>query len=67
MADDVCIANIGRKGRQQRMRFGLVAGAVGLVLAGVFVATGISRWWRLVLFLPAMTAGIGIFQATAST
>lgn len=67
MTADECIPNIGEGGRQQRMRFGIVALIVGVGLAIGLVVTDAERLWRLTVFLPLLMAGTGIFQARAKT
>jgi hypothetical protein len=64
---DVCIANIGPRERRKRMTFGVIAFGVGVVACVALVATGVSRWWRLGLFLPLWAAGLGVFQAREKT
>ena len=63
----VCIANIGAKGRRQRMNFGLVLLGISVLLAAVLIGTGVGRSWRLVVLLPLWGAGLGIFQARGRT
>jgi hypothetical protein len=65
--DTVCIANIGPRERRKRLIFGLVSLAASLAIAGALVGTGAAVAWRAALFLPLMSAGIGIFQWQAKT
>lgn len=62
-----CVPNIGPRGRARRLRFGLLA----LLFAGLLLAAlwglGLSRWWRLLLFMPLAIAGTGFFQALQRT
>lgn len=67
MDGEVCIANIGRNERRKRMRFGVIGMALGVLIAGALVATGVARPWRLALFIPFWVGGLGIFQSRAST
>jgi hypothetical protein len=64
---EVCFINIGPKERAKRMRFGVVALVVTLGGAVAMMASGVSPLWRLVLFLPFMTAATGYFQARDKT
>ena len=64
---DNCAANIGPQQRRRRMLFGLVTFAIAAVIALVLIASGASRWWRLILFLPLAAGGTGIFQALDKT
>lgn len=61
------IANIGADGRQKRLMFGLVALAVGAVIAVLLVGVGAPRIWRLPLFLVFYVAALGVFQARDKT
>lgn len=63
----VCIANIGPQERRRRLAFGAVAFVFGLALAAALVLTGVHPLWRIVLFLPFASAGIGYFQARDKT
>jgi uncharacterized membrane protein len=47
--------------------FGIVALAVGAVIAALLVAVGAPRIWRLPLFLVFYVAALGIFQARDKT
>lgn len=62
----VC-ANIGPKGRRQRMIFGIVLLAVSLALWWWLAAMNLERLWRLALFAPLFMSMLGIFQAQART
>ncbi len=59
---DVCIPNISTAERRGRLFFGLLALAVGIVLLAILMATGATRWLRLLLFLPFAGATSGYFQ-----
>ena len=65
MADRV--RNIGPQGQRTRLIGGLVALGLGVAAAAILFFTGLSRWWRLVLFFPFWQAGLGIFQALNKT
>ena len=58
----VCIPNISTAERRKRLAFGVVTLVVTLVILAVLMATGVSRWWRLPLFLLFMGAATGYFQ-----
>ena len=62
-----CIANIGPREQQKRLRGGALAFLVGLLLAGLLAVTGISRSARLVLAIPFWGAALGYFQARGKT
>jgi len=67
MSDEICLTNLGPRGRRARW---LVAGAMGVVCVGVLVvlltkqATGP---WRLAIFPPLFAGALGFFQAAAGT
>jgi 4-hydroxybenzoate polyprenyltransferase len=61
------IPNIGPRGQQMRLRAGLIALAVAIVLAAGFAALGTSPAWRLALFPVLWIAGLGLFQAREKT
>jgi hypothetical protein len=62
-----CVANIGPRGRQQRMRMGLRWLAIGGGAAGALALTGLPRWLRLGLFGPFAFGAMGVFQAREQT
>jgi hypothetical protein len=64
---DVCIANIGPRQRRKRMRFGLIGVAIALAIGGALIGAQVDRAWRLVVLLPWLVAGIGVFQAIDKT
>ncbi len=59
--------NLGPRERRRRLVFGIAMLAVALVATEALRATGVSRWWRLALFVPFALAGHGIFQAREKT
>ncbi len=59
---EVCIANISTRERRKRLASGVIMFAIALLLLVALMATGASRWWRLVLFLPFAGAATGFFQ-----
>jgi hypothetical protein len=63
----VCVANIGPRGRQQRLRFGMIWLAIGSGAASVLALVGVPRWLRLGLFGPFAFGAIGVFQAYEQT
>ena len=63
----VCLVNIGPQERAKRLRFGVVALAVGLLATAALVASGAGLGWRGLLFLPFFAAGLGYFQAKRKT
>jgi uncharacterized membrane protein len=62
-----CIANIGPQGRRQRLVFGIVALAISVAIAIVFVVSGVWPLLRLPIFVPLFVAGLGFFQARDRT
>jgi hypothetical protein len=62
-----CVANIGPRGRRQRMRMGLRWLAIGGGAAGVLALAGLPRWLRLGLFGPFAFGAMGIAQAREQT
>ena len=58
----VCIPNISTEERLKRLRFGIVAFVVAIAILAVLMVTGVSAWWRLLLFLPFAGAATGFFQ-----
>ena len=62
-----CVANIGPRGRQQRLRSGIVWLAIGSSAAGALALAGLPRWLRLGLFGPFALGAIGVFQAYEQT
>jgi hypothetical protein len=65
--ETICVANIGPKERQKRLFFGVVLLALGGIAAGALIATRVSWWWCLALFLPIWAGALGLFQATGQT
>ena len=59
---EACIANISTAERQGRLRFGIIAFAIGIVILIVLMATGVDRLWRLPLFLLFAAGATGYFQ-----
>ena len=62
-----CIANIGPRGREQRLRTGMMWLAIGTGSAGALALVGLPRWLRLGLFGPLTLGAFGIFQAYEQT
>ena len=65
--ENVCVANIGPEQRRQRMTFGMISLALGVVLAALLVAIHANPLWRLGLFVPFVAGAEGIFQALEKT
>lgn len=59
--------NIGPKERRKRMLYRLPALVIGLMIGFVLIASGADRAWRIALFLPFASAGVGFFQAYEHT
>ena len=67
MTESVCIANIGRRERDKRLKFGVAVFALSFVGAFALVALDVHRLFRLALFMPFWIAAVGIFQAREKT
>jgi hypothetical protein len=61
------IPNIGPRGREHRLRFGLVAIGVALVGAMAMLMLGAPRAGRAVVFIPLWIGALGVFQARDKT
>jgi hypothetical protein len=61
------LSNIDSRGRGRRRLTGIAAAVVSVGLLTWFLRAGISRWWRLLLFVPVWIAAVGLFQAHEST
>ncbi len=62
-----CVANIGPRGRKQRLQIGVIWLAIGSGATGVLALAGVSRWLRLGLFAPFAFGTIGVAQAYEQT
>ena len=62
-----CIANIGPRGREQRLRTGMIWLAIGTGAAGALALVGLPRWLRLGLFGPFALGAFGVVQAYEQT
>lgn len=61
------IRNIGPEGQKTRLRGGLAALLAALFVGSGLWIAGVSRWWRLFLFLPFWQAALGVSQALNKT
>jgi len=64
---EVCIANISPLERQKRLRIGVVAFMITLVLLGVLIVLDVNPMWRLLLFFMFWGAGVSYFEARDKT
>jgi 1,4-dihydroxy-2-naphthoate octaprenyltransferase len=64
---DNIIKNIGPKESRKRLAFGAAVFILTIFVLVIMIMTGISRWWRLFLFIPFMMAAIGFFQHKEKT
>lgn len=64
---EACIANIGPRERQRRMRIGVVSLVGGVCFAAILVGIEAHWLWRLFLFLPFWAGAVGILQAREKT
>src|SRR6476620_2665089 len=62
-----CVANIGPRGREQRLRNRMIWRAIGTGAAGSLALVGLPRWLRLGLFGPFALGAFGVFQAYEQT
>lgn len=60
-------ANIGPGGRRRRFVMGIAMLAASLILALIFIFTGVARLWRLLLFFPVLLGMLGLIQAREKT
>jgi hypothetical protein len=61
------IANIGPRGRQRRMGFGIVILVLTALAAVALYQVHAQRIWRVALFLPFWMGALGVFQAVGNT
>ncbi|NIP42920.1 MAG: hypothetical protein GWO41_17140 [candidate division Zixibacteria bacterium] len=59
--------NIGPKESRKRLAFGIGTFIVTVFVLVIMIALDISRWWRIVLFIPFMMATIGFLQFKEKT
>ena len=59
---EACRPNISTAERRKRLAFGVIAFVAALLILGVFMVLGLSRWWRLILLPVFMGAATGFFQ-----
>ena len=67
MAEEACSINIGRRGISQRLRLGIVGAVVAAGLAVALITLHVNHLLRLLVFVPAIVGGYGIFQAREKT
>ncbi len=63
----VCIPNIGPAERRKRLRGGLALLALTLAIAAWLASIDAGTPWRVLVFVPAWMAALGVFQAQAQT
>jgi fatty acid desaturase len=61
-SSELCIPNISLAERRKRLAAGGIQFAVALIILAALIATGVDRWWRLLLFLIFWGAASGFFQ-----
>lgn len=57
------VCNIGPAEIARRRNIGWIGLAVAVVLLAGLVWTGVSPWWRLLIFFPTMLSASGFLQA----
>src|SRR5262245_47965053 len=62
-----CVANIGPRGKRQRLRNGILWLAIGAGGTGALALVRLPRWLRLGLFGPFALGAFGVFQAYEQT
>lgn len=60
--DNMCIPNINAAERRKRLRFGLIALVLALIILAALITLNVNPWWRLALFPLFMGAASGYFQ-----
>lgn len=63
----VCRPNISGAGRRRRTRIGYLSVMISLLLLGVFLARGVSWYWRALICLPAGMAAVSFLQVRRNT
>lgn len=61
------LANIGPKGRRQRLVTGAAAIGVGVIALLALVLIGVDRGWRVALLVPFWAGALGLLQAHGHT
>ena len=59
--------NLGRREQRKRLLFGAVMLVLTMVATAALAVSDLSRWWRLVLFVPFALASHGLLQAREKT
>ena len=67
MAPYFRIPNIGPRGRQRRLRLGLLGLGAAAIAAIALLVLGVPRGWRVLLSLPLWLGALGVFQARDKT
>ncbi len=57
------VCNIGPEEVARRRNLGWISLAVSIILLAALVWSGISPWWRLLIFFPATLSASGFIQA----
>jgi hypothetical protein len=61
------VTNLASRGRRRRYLMGAAGLMLTVLLAGAFLAFGVARGARLVLFVPLLIAALGFMQARGGT
>ncbi len=61
------ISNIGPAQSRRRLFFGIFALAITILVLIIMITMGLSRWWRLFLFIPFTMAALGFLQYREKT
>lgn len=57
------VCNIGKEEIQKRMNAGWSGLILAVITAALLLWLGADRWWRLLIFIPAMMGAAGFIQA----
>lgn len=57
------VCNIGKSEIKRRKQAGWIGLIATIILYGMFVYLGVPRFWRFVIFVPALISAIGFLQA----
>lgn len=61
------VANIGPKGRRQRVTLGVVMLGIGVIALCGLLWFEAERWLRVLLVVPFWVGALGVFQARGHT
>lgn len=59
---NACLPNISQRERRVRLISAVINFGLSVIILAALMALGVSRWWRLPLFLFFWAGAIGFFQ-----